>query len=174
MKEKDEDFDKKRQCLIRDAYFLKRRNPKSYVLSAIDTVTRLKEDQKTNLFVIFSTFISPQTLRPYEEWKQKALNCTGNKHIICLCEPYQHKSKNVDEKLKETIKESKFVHVIKYSNVCETTKQLMVKIFSLSKNFSKGAESLKVDTLNIKCHKYNNVHKDFDDDYICYKHYIDI
>ncbi|KAK8883163.1 hypothetical protein M9Y10_045811 [Tritrichomonas musculus] len=169
----NEEFDNKRQCFIRDAYFLQRINPNSYVLSAIDTVTRLSVDKYTNLFIIFSTFVSSQTLRPYDEWKQKALERTGNKHIICLLEPYQHKCKDVDETLKNTVKDSDLIHVIKYTNVCKTVKELMTEIFSLSKNFSKGSQSLKTDILDVPCHKFNAI-SEFDDDFICYKKAIDI
>lgn len=168
-KKPDDIFDHKRKCFIRDAYFLKRRNPDSYVLSALDTVTRLKVDQKSNMFIILSTFVSSQTLRPYEEWKQIALSCTCNKHMICMLEPCQHINNLIDRTLKNTVKESEFIHVIKYTDITESVTKLMVQIFNLSKNNSKGSKSLNIDSVNVPFHKFLNTTEFQDKHFYCFK-----
>lgn len=149
-------FDKKRQSIIRDAYFLDRRNPDSYLLSAIDTVSLQGFEKTSSLYIIFSTFVSSQVLTPFFKWDEKALNCLNNKHMIGFVEPCQYIEKDISNRLKDVLKESDFTHYITFTDIIISVKDLLLKIFQICKYNSRELQTSSEANLNISLHKFMN------------------
>lgn len=171
LKKPSDNLQKDRLTLIRDAYYLDRINPESDVLSAIYKVHKYEDD--SSLYIVFSTFISAQILYEKEYWWQSiATKSINQKKLIGMVEPYQFHDDNVDSALEKALIETPNISLIKFDNICNSMKELLLKIFEFSDTKTNQSKNMSHSPLNISFHKFNEQHH-FDDDMYVFKYLID-